>query len=204
MDYVWMMDVPKIRIVSNQVEFAEIVAVLFNVQQFTVLVLQDSFVLKIAFAFKENVKKIRIADLRLFALTDSVTWIVYEIRIVPEDWSVKTPDVESVKVTRIAHNRDPDAEMENVPKENVMIKKIVRNCIKPASMANARTSPVWRTKTAIMARSVDPIAAKSVSTPKNAPMDVSAMSLASVSSKTISASRVWIVYETFAASLANV
>lgn len=101
LDYVWMMDVPKIRIVSNQVEFAEIVAVLFNVQQFTVLVLQDSFVLKIAFAFKENVKKIRIADLRLFALTDSVTWIVYEIRIVLEDWSVKTPDVESVKVMRI-------------------------------------------------------------------------------------------------------
>ena len=47
-----------------------------------------------------------------------------------------------VKVTMIAHNQDPDAEMENVPKENVMIKKIVRNCIKPASMANARTSPV--------------------------------------------------------------
>ena len=85
LDYVRMVDASKIRIVSNQVEFAEIVAVLFNVQQFTVLVLQDSFVLKIAFASKENVKKIRIADLRLFALTDSVTWIVYEIRIVLED-----------------------------------------------------------------------------------------------------------------------
>ena len=55
-----------------------------------------------------------------------------------------------------------------------------------------------------MARSVDPIVARSVSTPKNALMDVSAMSLASVSSKIISASRVWIVYETFVASLANV
>ena len=55
-----------------------------------------------------------------------------------------------------------------------------------------------------MAQSVDPIAAKNVSTPKSVPMDVSAMSLASVSSKIISASRVWIVYEIFVASLANV
>lgn len=85
LDYVRMVDASKIRIVSNRVEFAEIVAVLFNVQQFTVLVLQDSFVLKIAFASKENVKKIRIADRRLFALTDFVTWIVYEIRIALED-----------------------------------------------------------------------------------------------------------------------
>ena len=55
-----------------------------------------------------------------------------------------------------------------------------------------------------MARSVDLIVARSVLTPKNALMDGSAMSLASVSSKIISASRVWIVYETFVASLANV
>ena len=85
LDYVRRVDASKIRIVSNQVEFAEIVAVLFSVHRFTGPVLRDECVLKIAYAFKENVKKIRIADRRLFALTDFVTWIVYEIRIALED-----------------------------------------------------------------------------------------------------------------------
>lgn len=41
LDYVRMVDASKIRIVSNQVEFAEIVAVLFSVHRFTGPVLRD-------------------------------------------------------------------------------------------------------------------------------------------------------------------
>ena len=41
LDYVRMVDASKIRIVSNQVEFAEIVAVLFSAHRFMGPVLQD-------------------------------------------------------------------------------------------------------------------------------------------------------------------
>ena len=136
-----LVDVAEIPIVSNLVEFVEIVAVSSNVHKFTVLVLQDWYVLKIVYASKANVAKIPIVDRRLFAWMDFVTWIACEIPIVLKDSFVKTLDAKRAKEMMSVRSQGRGVEMANAPKVNVTIQMIAPHS-KCAFMESARMSHV--------------------------------------------------------------